>query len=137
RFGELARKNDILVPAHGIATTEEEALRVANRIGYPVVVRPSYVLGGRAMAIVYDDISLGEYMGYAFEAAPGQPILVDRFLEDAIELDVDAIADGTDVVIAGVMEHIELAGIHSGDSTTVIPPYIIGQREQDRVPAHG
>ena len=133
RFGELARKNNILVPANGIATTEEEALRVANRIGYPVVVRPSYVLGGRAMAIVYDDLSLGEYMVYAVEAAPGHPILVDRFLEDAIELDVDAIADGTDVVIAGVMEHIELAGIHSGDTSTVIPPYIIGQREQDRV----
>jgi len=133
RFGELARKNNILVPANGIATTEEEALRVTNRIGYPVVVRPSYVLGGRAMAIVYDDLSLREYMVYAVEAAPGHSILVDRFLEDAIELDVDAIADGTDVVIAGVMEHIELAGIHSGDSTTVIPPYIIGQREQDRV----
>lgn len=133
RFGELTRKHNILVPANGIATTEDEALRVANRIGYPVVVRPSYVLGGRAMAIVYDDLSLREYMAYAVEAAPGHPILIDRFLEDAIELDVDAIADGTDVVIAGVMEHIELAGIHSGDSTTVIPPYIIGHREQDRI----
>ncbi len=133
RFGELTREHNILVPANGTAMTEADALRVANRIGYPVVVRPSYVLGGRAMAIVYDDLSLREYMAYAVEAAPGQPILVDRFLEDAIELDVDAIADGTDVVIAGVMEHIELAGIHSGDSTTVIPPYIIGHREQDRI----
>ncbi|HEX7418885.1 MAG TPA: carbamoyl-phosphate synthase large subunit [Thermoanaerobaculia bacterium] len=133
RFGELTRKHDILVPANGIATSEDEALRVANRIGYPVVVRPSYVLGGRAMAIVFDDLMLREYMAYAVEAAPGHPILIDRFLEDAIELDVDAIADGTDVVIAGVMEHIELAGIHSGDSTTVIPPYIIGHREQDRI----
>jgi carbamoyl-phosphate synthase large subunit len=133
RFGELARKHDILVPANGTATSEEEAMAVANRIGYPVVVRPSYVLGGRAMAIVYDDLTLREYMAYAVEAAPGHPILIDRFLEDAIELDVDAIADGTDVVIAGVMEHIELAGIHSGDSTTVIPPYIIGHREQDRI----
>jgi carbamoyl-phosphate synthase large subunit len=133
RFSELARKHDILVPAHGTAMSEDEALRVANKIGYPVVVRPSYVLGGRAMAIVYDDLTLREYMAYAVEAAPGHPILIDRFLEDAIELDVDAIADGTDVVIAGVMEHIELAGIHSGDSTTVIPPYIIGHREQDRI----
>jgi len=133
RFGALAKKHEILVPAHGTAMNESEALDVARRIGYPVVVRPSYVLGGRAMAIVYDEEALREYMAYAVEAAPGHPILVDRFLEDAIELDVDAISDGTDVVIAGVMEHIELAGIHSGDSTTIIPPYIIGAREQDRV----
>jgi carbamoyl-phosphate synthase large subunit len=113
--------------------TEEEAVRVAHEIGYPVVVRPSYVLGGRAMAIVYDDVSLHEYTGYAMEAAPGHPILIDRFLEDAIEIDVDAISDGHDVVIAGVMQHIEEAGIHSGDSTTVIPPYIITQRDQDRI----
>ncbi|HSP35172.1 MAG TPA: carbamoyl-phosphate synthase large subunit, partial [Thermoanaerobaculia bacterium] len=133
RFGELTRKNDILVPANGTAMSEDEAVGVANKIGYPVIVRPSYVLGGRAMAIVYDDDTLREYMTYAVEAAPGHPILIDRFLEDAIELDVDAIADGEDVVVAGVMEHIELAGIHSGDSTTVIPPYIIGHREQDRI----
>jgi carbamoyl-phosphate synthase large subunit len=133
RFGELVKKHNILVPAHGSATSEAEALEVARRIGYPVVVRPSYVLGGRAMAIVYDEEALRQYMGYAVEAAPGHPILVDRFLEDAIELDVDAISDGTDVIVAGVMEHIELAGIHSGDSTTIIPPYIIGAREQDRV----
>jgi carbamoyl-phosphate synthase large subunit len=91
------------------------------------------VLGGRAMAIVYDESTLREYIGYAMEAAPGHPILIDRFLEDAIELDVDAVSDGQDVVLAGVMEHIEEAGIHSGDSTAVIPPYIIGHREQDRV----
>jgi carbamoyl-phosphate synthase large subunit len=133
RFGQLVRTHNILVPAHGTATSEEEAIHVADSIGYPVVVRPSYVLGGRAMAIVYDERSLREYMAYAFEAAPEHPILIDRFLEDAIEIDVDAISDGTDVVIAGVMEHIELAGIHSGDSTTVIPPYIIGGREQDRI----
>ncbi|HVS31877.1 MAG TPA: carbamoyl-phosphate synthase large subunit [Thermoanaerobaculia bacterium] len=133
RFGQLARAHNILVPAHGVANEEAEAVEVAGRVGYPVVVRPSYVLGGRAMAIVYDEKSLREYMTYAFEAAPGHPILIDRFLEDAIELDVDAISDGRDVVIAGVMEHIELAGIHSGDSTTVIPPYIIGHREQDRI----
>jgi carbamoyl-phosphate synthase large subunit len=133
RFGELAREHGILVPAHGIATNEQEAFAVAQRIGYPVVVRPSYVLGGRAMAIVYDEQTLARYMAQAVEAAPGQPILVDHFLEDAIEIDVDAVSDGTDVIVAGVMEHIELAGIHSGDSTTVIPPYIIGGRDQDRI----
>ncbi len=133
RFGALVREHEILVPEHGTGRTESEALDVARRIGFPVVVRPSYVLGGRAMAIVYDESNLREYVGYAMEAAPGHPILIDRFLEDAIELDVDAISDGHDVVIAGVMEHIEEAGIHSGDSTTVIPPYIIGLREQDRV----
>jgi carbamoyl-phosphate synthase large subunit len=133
RFGALARQHGILVPAHGIAMNEHEALAVAERIGYPVVVRPSYVLGGRAMAIVYDELTLTRYMAQAVEAAPGQPILVDHFLEDAIEIDVDAVSDGTDVIVAGVMEHIELAGIHSGDSTTVIPPYIIGARDQDRI----
>jgi len=133
RFGDLARKQGILVPAHGTALDETEALKVARRIGYPVVVRPSYVLGGRAMAIVYDDAALSSYMERAVEAAPGHPILVDHFLEDAIEIDVDALSDGTDVIVAGVMEHIELAGIHSGDSTTVIPPYIIGARDQDKI----
>jgi len=133
RFGALAREHEILVPENGTGMNEAEAMEVARRIGFPVVVRPSYVLGGRAMAIVYDESNLREYIGYAMEAAPGHPILIDRFLEDAIELDVDAISDGKDVVVAGVMEHIEEAGIHSGDSTTVIPPYIIGLREQDRV----
>jgi len=133
RFGALAREHEILVPENGTGMNEGEAIEVARRIGFPVVVRPSYVLGGRAMAIVYDESNLREYVGYAMEAAPGHPILIDRFLEDAIELDVDAVSDGKDVVIAGVMEHIEESGIHSGDSTTVIPPYIIGLREQDRV----
>ncbi|HEX7828419.1 MAG TPA: carbamoyl-phosphate synthase large subunit [Thermoanaerobaculia bacterium] len=133
RFGALAREHDIRVPKHGTAMNEPEALEVAKRIGYPVVVRPSYVLGGRAMAIVYDEQALSAYMARAVEAAPGHPILVDHFLEDAIEIDVDAVSDGTDVIVAGVMEHIELAGIHSGDSTTVIPPYIIGHRDQDRI----
>jgi carbamoyl-phosphate synthase large subunit len=133
RFGELARTHSILVPAHGVALNEEDAIAVAQRIGYPVVVRPSYVLGGRAMAIVYDDAALRGYMERAVAAAPGHPILVDHFLEDAIEIDVDAVSDGEDVIVAGVMEHIELAGIHSGDSTTVIPPYIIGARDQDRI----
>ncbi len=133
RFGEFVRRHHILVPAHGTAVEENEAVNVARRIGYPVIVRPSYVLGGRAMAIVYDEEYLRGYMQTAVEAAPGHPILIDRFLEDAIEIDVDAIADGHDVVIAGVMQHIEEAGIHSGDSTTVIPPYIITQRDQDKI----
>jgi carbamoyl-phosphate synthase large subunit len=133
RFGALVREHDIRVPANGTALTEAEAIAVAQRIGYPVVVRPSYVLGGRAMAIVYDDEALTSYMTRAVEAAPGHPILVDHFLEDAIEIDVDAVSDGDRVIVAGVMEHIELAGIHSGDSTTVIPPYIIGHRDQDRI----
>jgi len=133
RFGALVAKHEILVPANGTALNEEEALAIAERIGYPVVVRPSYVLGGRAMAIVYDDQALAGYMQRAVEAAPGHPILVDHFLEDAIEIDVDAVSDGKDVIVAGVMEHIELAGIHSGDSTTVIPPYIIGARDQDKI----
>ncbi|MFP5246708.1 MAG: carbamoyl-phosphate synthase large subunit, partial [Thermoanaerobaculia bacterium] len=133
RFGVLAREQGILVPAHGTAMNEEEALSVAKRIGYPVVVRPSYVLGGRAMAIVYDEQALTGYMERAVAAAPGHPILVDHFLEDAIEIDVDAVSDGNAVIVAGVMEHIELAGIHSGDSTTVIPPYIIGHRDQDKI----
>src|SRR5579872_6763689 len=133
RFGALARKHNILMPEHGTAMNEDDAVDVAHRIGFPVVVRPSYVLGGRAMAIVYDDSTLREYIGLAMEAGPGHPVLIDRFLEDAIELDVDAVSDGTDVVVAGVMEHVEEAGIHSGDSTAVIPPYIIGHREEDRI----
>ncbi len=133
RFGAFVNKHNILVPAHGAAVEESDSIDIARRIGYPVVVRPSYVLGGRAMAIVYDEEYLRGYMRNAVEAAPGHPILIDRFLEDAIEIDVDAIADGRDVVIAGVMQHIEEAGIHSGDSTTVIPPYIITQRDQDKI----
>src|SRR5262249_6099635 len=133
RFGALARRQEILMPEHGTAMTESESMDVARRIGFPVVVRPSYVLGGRAMALVYDAANLREDIGYAMGAAAGQPILTDCLLEDAIELDVDAVADGADVVIAGIMEHIEEAGIHSGDSSCVIPPFIIGGREQDRI----
>ena len=99
---------------------------MAREIGYPVVVRPSYVLGGRAMAIVYDAASLERYMANAVDASPERPILIDRFLEDAFELDVDALADAQgNVVIGGVMEHIEEAGIHSGDSSCVVPPYLV------------
>jgi carbamoyl-phosphate synthase large subunit len=112
-----------------MATSREEAREVASKIGYPVVVRPSYVLGGRAMAIVYDAAGLDRYMATAVDASPERPILIDRFLEDAFELDVDALADATGaVVIGGIMEHIEEAGIHSGDSSCVVPPYLVAER---------
>ncbi|MCA1733769.1 MAG: carbamoyl-phosphate synthase large subunit, partial [Acidobacteria bacterium] len=133
RFGRLLNEAGIPIPDHGTATSEKEALEVAERIGFPVVVRPSYVLGGRAMAIVWDDETLRSYMRDAVKASPDRPVLVDRFLQNAFEVDVDAISDGKRVVIAGVMQHIEEAGIHSGDSTTVIPPYMISQRDQDRI----
>jgi carbamoyl-phosphate synthase large subunit len=109
-----------------MATTVAQAFEVARSIGYPVLVRPSYVLGGRAMEIVYDDEDLDRYMQNAVQASPDRPILVDRFLEDAIEVDVDALCDGQQVVIAGIMEHIEEAGIHSGDSTCVLPAHTLG-----------
>jgi carbamoyl-phosphate synthase large subunit len=125
RFGALLRELDIPAPAHGTARTSEEAVAVAQRVGYPVVVRPSYVLGGRAMAIVDDEADLQRYMAEAFSAAPERPVLVDQFLEDAFEVDVDAISDGRRLVIGGIMQHIEEAGIHSGDSACVLPPYKI------------
>ena len=133
RFGQLLDELGILSPEHGTATTSDEASAIADRIGYPVVVRPSYVLGGRAMAIVYEREVLKQYLAEAFAAAGEHSILIDRFLENAYELDVDAVSDGKSVVIAGVMQHIEEAGVHSGDSTTVIPPYMISQRDQDRI----
>ncbi|MBW3671985.1 MAG: carbamoyl-phosphate synthase large subunit, partial [Acidobacteria bacterium] len=133
RFGALLEEAKIPAPAFGSATSVEKAIEIANRLDYPVIVRPSYVLGGRAMAVVYDDETLTRYMNEATEASPEHPILIDRFLENAIEVDVDAISDGKRVVIAGIMQHIEEAGIHSGDSTTVIPPYIIPLRDQDRI----
>jgi carbamoyl-phosphate synthase large subunit len=125
RFGALLDRMGIPAPAHGSATSFEQAIGVARQIGYPVVVRPSYVLGGRAMAIVYDDDSLERYMREAVRAAPEHPILIDRFLEDAFEMDVDAVSDGEQVEIAGIMEQIELAGVHSGDSACVIPTYMV------------
>ncbi|MGK7953370.1 MAG: carbamoyl-phosphate synthase large subunit [Xenococcaceae cyanobacterium] len=122
KFEQILRKLDIKQPANGIARSYEESLAIANRVGYPVVVRPSYVLGGRAMEIVYSDRELKHYMNYAVDVEPDHPILVDKFLENAVEVDVDALADGTGkVVIGGIMEHIEQAGIHSGDSACSIP----------------
>ncbi|MCY3843018.1 MAG: carbamoyl-phosphate synthase large subunit [Acidobacteria bacterium] len=129
RFARLLWDLGVPQAPSGIATSREEAREVASGIGYPVVVRPSYVLGGRAMAIVYDPGALDRYMAEAVDASPEHPILVDKFLEDAFELDVDAVADTTgDVVIGGVMEHIEEAGIHSGDSSCVVPPYLVPER---------
>ena len=129
RFARLLWELGISQAPSGIATTREEARDVAESIGYPLIVRPSYVLGGRAMAIVYDPGALDRYMTEAVDASPEHPILVDRFLEDAFELDVDAVADATGaVVIGGIMEHIEEAGIHSGDSSCVVPPYLVPER---------
>ncbi|HEY6333603.1 MAG TPA: carbamoyl-phosphate synthase large subunit, partial [Blastocatellia bacterium] len=123
RFGKLLSDLGIRQPPNGTALSVEEARDVAAAIGYPVLVRPSYVLGGRAMQIVYDEASLDRYMTWAVEASPEHPVLIDSFLEDASEIDVDALADGEQVVIAGIQEHIEEAGIHSGDSSCVLPPY--------------
>jgi carbamoyl-phosphate synthase large subunit len=129
RFAALLWDLGIPQPPNGTAVSHEEAREVAAGIGFPVVVRPSYVLGGRAMAIVYDVGSLDRYMSSAVDVSSERPILVDRFLEDAFELDVDAVADGTGaVVIGGIMEHIEEAGIHSGDSSCVVPPYLVPER---------
>ncbi|GAB4233898.1 MAG: carbamoyl-phosphate synthase large subunit [Acidobacteriota bacterium] len=122
RFGRLLRELGIPQPEHRTARSVAEAMDMAHEIGYPILVRPSYVLGGRAMAIIYDDAALEGYLRSAVEASPEHPILIDRFLEDAFEYDVDALADGDDVVIGGIMHHVEEAGIHSGDSTSVLPP---------------
>ncbi len=127
RFQQVLKKLKLIQPDNGTANSFEGAKKVANKIGYPVIVRPSYVLGGRAMEIVYDDESLKSFMEKAIEVSPGHPILIDKFLEDAIEVDVDAIADGEMCVIGGIMEHIEEAGIHSGDSAMVLPPYTLSK----------
>ncbi|MGD8362344.1 MAG: carbamoyl-phosphate synthase large subunit, partial [Gemmatimonadota bacterium] len=129
RFAEVCGIVDAAVPENGVSTSEARALEVARRIGYPVLVRPSYVLGGRAMEIVYDEDSLKGYFDRAVRASPDHPVLIDRFLEDAFEADVDALSDGTEVVIGGIMQHIEDAGVHSGDSACVLPPYLLGERE--------
>lgn len=129
RFGSLLRELKILQPESGIATSEAVALEVARRIGYPVLLRPSYVLGGRAMAIVHDDEGLRGYMRTAVEASHDRPVLIDRYLEHAAEVDVDAVADGERCVIAGILQHIEEAGVHSGDSAAVIPPYSLTETQ--------
>jgi carbamoyl-phosphate synthase large subunit len=126
RFQKLLHELGLKQPENGIARSPDAAEAVARAIGYPVVVRPSYVLGGRAMEIVYDEKALKTYMNEAVEASPEHPVLVDKFLNDAIEIDVDAVCDGTRVVIGGVMEHIEEAGVHSGDSACSLPPYSLG-----------
>jgi carbamoyl-phosphate synthase large subunit len=125
RFGNLLRELDIRQPENGMASSIEGARAVADRIGYPVLVRPSYVLGGRAMVVVYDAASLEKYMREAIDVSPERPVLVDRYLEGAEEFDVDAVADGETVVIGGIMQHIEHAGVHSGDSACALPPFSI------------
>ena len=125
RFAALLTQLGLRQPRNGIALTVDGALEAARRIGYPVLVRPSYVLGGRAMEIVFDDEHLRQYMDRAVEIGPGRPVLVDQFLEDAVELDVDAISDGETIVVGGIMEHIERAGVHSGDSACSLPTHSI------------
>jgi len=134
RFAKLLAELEITQPASGTATSRQEARDAAAAIGFPVVVRPSYVLGGRGMAIVYDVVTLDRYMTQAVDASPEHPVLVDKFLEDAFEFDVDAVADATGaVVIGGIMEHIEEAGIHSGDSSCVVPPFICPERHLNTI----
>ena len=135
RFDELCRELGVPMPPGGTATSIEEALEIAEEIGYPVLVRPSYVLGGRAMEIVYDPISLREYFARAVQASPEHPVLLDRFLEDAFEADVDAVCDGETVVIGGIMQHIEDAGVHSGDSACVLPPYLLRDVDMEAIAA--
>ena len=126
-FSKLMDKLGLKQPANASTVTKEETLIAANRIGYPVLVRPSYVLGGRAMRIVYDEESIKSFLDEVHSVSRGHPVLIDKFLEDAQEVDVDAICDGKDVYVAGVMEHIENAGIHSGDSACVLPPHTLSE----------
>ena len=133
RFGALMEDLGIPTPAHGMAQTLDEALGIAEQIGYPVIIRPSYVLGGRAMAIIFSDAELEDYMQNNLQNLQNGPVLIDQFLEDSYELDVDALCDGERVVICGIMQHIEEAGIHSGDSACVIPPYKISTYHQQHV----
>jgi carbamoyl-phosphate synthase large subunit len=134
-FNQVIKKLGLRQPESGMASNLGEAFAVARRIGYPVLVRPSYVLGGRAMEIVFDDDALETYMANAVQVSPDRPILVDKFLEEAIEVDVDAISDGRLTVIGGIMEHIEEAGIHSGDSTCVLPPHTLARELVDEIRA--
>jgi carbamoyl-phosphate synthase large subunit len=133
RFGALLRKLKIPHPMYGTAYSVSNAVLVGEQIGFPVLIRPSYVLGGRAMEICYTSDAVREYMKKAVDVSPEHPVLIDKFLEDAFEFDVDAVADGKDVLIGGVMEHIEEAGIHSGDSSCVIPPYMISKKSLEEI----
>jgi carbamoyl-phosphate synthase large subunit len=133
RFGRLLDKLGIPQPAHGVARSFAEAKQVANQIGYPTMVRPSYVLGGRAMEIVYDDTMLESYINRATTVSPDHPILIDKYLDNAVEVDVDALSDGTDTYIGGLMEHIEAAGIHSGDSACVLPQQKLSKEVVDTI----
>ncbi len=132
-FGRLLGSAGLVAPKHGMATSYDEARAIAAEIGYPVLVRPSYVLGGRGMQIVYADEALRAYIDAATEISPDRPVLVDRFIDDAVEIDVDALYDGTDLFLGGVMEHIEEAGIHSGDSACALPPITLGVAEIERI----
>jgi carbamoyl-phosphate synthase large subunit len=132
-FGRVLADAGLTAPKHGTARSYDEAAAIAHEIGYPVLVRPSYVLGGRGMEIVYDDDTLRDYIDRATEVSPEHPVLVDRFLDDAIEVDVDALYDGTELFLGGVMEHIEEAGIHSGDSACVLPPITLGRADVQRI----
>ncbi len=133
RFGQLLKELGIQCPEYGLATTAAEAAAVADRVGYPLLVRPSYVLGGRAMQIVYGAAELEHYMTTAASISPERPVLIDKFLEDAIEVDVDAIGDGDDVYVGAVMQHVEEAGVHSGDSACVIPSISLGEGTLEQV----
>ena len=132
-FGDVLGKAGLPAPKYGMATSFDAARRIADEIGYPVLVRPSYVLGGRGMEIVYDETSLENYIARATEVTPEHPVLVDNFLDDAIEIDVDALCDGDEVYLGGVMEHIEEAGIHSGDSACALPPITLGRQDIEKV----
>jgi carbamoyl-phosphate synthase large subunit len=136
RFAKLIQKLEIKQPDNGIARSYDEAFKIAEGLGYPVLVRPSYVLGGRAMQIVYDSDALKQYMTRAVSASPEHPVLIDKFLDDAIEVDVDALGDGEHVIIGGIMEHIERAGVHSGDSACSLPPKSIHPDIQDEIRRH-
>ena len=133
RFAELLEEMGIPQPANGIAYNIDQATEVARKLGYPVLVRPSYVLGGRAMDIIYDDEALEDYITEALEVSPEKPILIDKFIEDALEVEVDALCDGEEVIIGGIMEHIEEAGVHSGDSACTLPPISLSDRVIEKI----
>src|SRR5699024_10561414 len=132
-FGDVLAAAGLPAPKFGTARSFEQARAIAAEIGYPVLVRPSYVLGGRGMEIVYDESALANYIARATEVSPRHPVLVDRFLDDAIEIDVDALYDGTELYLGGVMEHIEEAGVHSGDSACSLPPTTLGEAVIERI----